>query len=580
MIGREIGHYQVLAELGSGGMGAVYLAEDLRLGRRVALKTLSPALASQPRYVERFQREARSAAALSHPNIVTIYGVEEADGVPLISMEFLEGETLARLIPEGGFPLPRLLEIALPLCDAVAAAHQRGIIHRDLKPDNVMITRDGRVKVLDFGIAKPTQDLEETVIEAQDARPAPVLTEPGKVLGTIPYMSPEQLQALPVDSRTDLFSLGAILYEMATGRRPFQGSGATLIGAILRDTPPPPRSLQHQLPPRFDAIAARCLEKSLVGRYQTAAELRHDLAGLVGTGQASLAARWRTASSPRTSILLPRTWTRRTWLAFGLLVLFIGGVGGVRWLPRFKLRGGKDAAHVLPSLAVLPLDNLSKSPEYFVDGMTDALIASLGNVRGIRVISRQSVMRYKGSNKPLPEIARELGVDMVLEGTVLRSLERVRITAHLIRASPEQEMWSETYERDLRDVLRARQVITVPHLGGVVVLCLRDGRQRARDRATLRVARAASRRAAAPLTRGCRSRGPGTAGHFPGLAFHGCFSPGDSAGARGASTSTFGPRRGAADSAAGWGTEEGHRKGPFFVCRPGAIDRADNAGRS
>ena len=456
MIGREIGHYHVLAELGSGGMGAVYLAQDLRLGRRVALKTLSPALASQPRYVERFQREARSAAALSHPNIVTIYAVEEADGVPLISMEFLEGETLARLIPEGGFPLPRLLEIALPLCDAVAAAHQRGIIHRDLKPDNVMITRDGRVKVLDFGIAKPTQDLEETVIEARDVRPAPVLTEPGKVLGTIPYMSPEQVQALPVDSRTDLFSLGAILYEMATGRRPFQGSGATLIGAILRDTPPPPRSLQHQLPPRFDAIAARCLEKSLAGRYQTAAELRHDLAGLVGTGQASLAARWLTASSPGTSILLPRTWTRRTRLAAaGLIVLFIfsGGVGGVRLLARLKLRGGKDAAHVLPSLAVLPLDNLSKSPEYFVDGMTDALIASLGNVRGIRVISRQSVMRFKGSNKPLPEIARELGVDMVLEGTVLRSLERVRITAHLIRASPEQEMWSETYERDLRDVL-------------------------------------------------------------------------------------------------------------------------------
>jgi len=283
LAGRFLAHYRVLERLGQGGMGEVFLAEDLRLGRRVALKVLAPNLAAEPSHVERFEREARSVAALNHPNIVTIHSVEEAEGLHFLVLEWVEGETLADLLASRGpFPLEELLDVALALTRALEAAHARGIVHRDLKPRNVMVSREGRVKILDFGIARlsATGD-EEDEQEEEETTAEAALTRPGVVIGTPHYMAPEQILGGPVDARADLFSLGILLFEMATGLRPFRGSHRrALLASILSDTPPPARSLRPDLPPRFDEILALCLAKEPFLRYRSAAQLREDLSDL------------------------------------------------------------------------------------------------------------------------------------------------------------------------------------------------------------------------------------------------------------------------------------------------------------
>ena len=428
MIGQTLLQYRVLERLGVGGMGEVYLAEDRRLGRKVALKVLPARLASQPLHLERFRREARAAAALTHPNIVTIYSVEEADGLPILTMELVEGKTLADLIPPEGLEIGRLLDIAVQIADALAAAHQHGIIHRDIKPRNLMVDTGGRVKILDFGIAKR--------LLAEDAQTVDVggntaLTQEGQIIGTIAYMSPEQLRNQPLDPRSDLFSFGVVLYEMATGHLPFQGSTpADQMVAILHLRPQWPGAVRSGLPPRFDEIVARCLERDMQRRYQRAHELRDNLELL------RFEVRSGTHSSP---------------------TMAAGG---------FHTAG-------LQALAVLPFENLSGEEEYFVNGMTDALISSLSHLGRVRVISRQSVMRYKGSDKPLPVIARELGVDVVLTGSVLRAGSRVRITTQLVQAEPEQQLWAELYNRDTQDVL-ALQDEVVREVAGQVRLELTE----------------------------------------------------------------------------------------------------------
>ncbi len=392
-------------------MGEVYLAEDGRLGRKVALKVLPARLASQPRHLERFRREARATAALQHPNIVTIYTVEEVDGLPFLTMEFVEGKTLADLIPPEGLELGRLLDIAVQVADALAAAHEHGIVHRDIKPRNLMVSLDGRAKVLDFGIARKwlTED-EQTVVMGGGNT---ALTQEGQIIGTISYMSPEQIRRQPLDPRSDLFSFGIVLYEMATGDQPFEApTPADQIAAVLHLHPRPPGAVRAGLPQRFDEIVGRCLERDAQRRYQRARELRDDLELLrfqIRTGSGSGAA-------------------------------------------TVTATGSRHAAGP-QALAALPFENLSGEEEYFVNGMTDALISSLSHLGRVRVISRQSVMRYKGSDKPLPVIARELGVDVVLTGSVLRAGNRVRISTQLIQADPEQQLWAASYNRDVQDVL-------------------------------------------------------------------------------------------------------------------------------
>lgn len=278
MIGNQLGHYRIERLLGSGGMGEVYVADDTKLGRRVALKVLSAELAGDPDRRQRFEREARAAAALNHPNIVTIHSVEEADGIPFLTLELIEGQTLADVIPPGGLPLDRVLSLAIPLADAVGAAHERGITHRDLKPANVMVTADGRVKVLDFGLAKVK---EAARAAAEAAMPTAALTGEGRIVGTVMYMAPEQAEGKPVDQRSDVFSLGIILYEMATGRRPFAGdTQMAILSAIMKDNPQPISEVRPGLPRELSKIVSRCLAKDLEDRYQSAKDLRNDLRAL------------------------------------------------------------------------------------------------------------------------------------------------------------------------------------------------------------------------------------------------------------------------------------------------------------
>jgi len=443
VLNRQIKHYRLLEKLGSGGMGEVYRAEDGLLQRQIALKILSPARAAELQNLERFKREACSAAALNHPSVVTIYSVEEHEGLHFLTMELIQGQTLTGLIQPGGMPLRRFTEIALSLAEALEAAHAQGIVHRDLKPDNVMVSHEGRVKVLDFGIAKSARDL--TVVGGEPDRDA-TLTQAGLIIGTPAYMSPEQITGEPVDHRADLFTFGVLLYEMATGQRPFPGSTAgEVFPAVLRDTAPPPSSLNPQIPAVVDELIAGCLEKEPGRRVQSAGALRERLQALLLEISAS---RLLPAAAHK-----PVRWKSPAFVS-GILGTAVAAVLlawlGWRFIPRTKPAAGESHR---PGLAVLPLGNFSNDPEYFADGMTDALISSLSSIQGVRVISRQSVMRYKKSSEPLPQIAQELGVDMIVQGSVIHAGNRLRITAQLIRAQPEQQIWTQSYERDLRDVL-------------------------------------------------------------------------------------------------------------------------------
>ena len=279
MIGRTLSHYRILRQLGTGGMGEVYEAEDTKLGRKVALKVLPAKTARDPQRRERFEREAKAVAALNHPNIVTIYSVEEADGVNFITMELVEGQTLRQVLPRGGLPLGKLLELSIPLAEAVAAAHQQGITHRDLKPENVLVNRDGKVKVLDFGLAKVSEVFGEA--GGRSRLPTRALTEEGRIVGTVAYMSPEQAEGKPVDPHSDVFTLGIILYEMSTGERPFKGDTAvSVLSSILKDNPPPVTQIDTTLPRDMARIVNRCLMKEPTRRFQSALGLATELATL------------------------------------------------------------------------------------------------------------------------------------------------------------------------------------------------------------------------------------------------------------------------------------------------------------
>jgi serine/threonine protein kinase/tetratricopeptide (TPR) repeat protein len=451
--GGRFGPYEILGPLGAGGMGEVYAARDPRLRREVALKMLPGDTAEDPERLARFEREARAVAALNHPGIVTIHAIEEIEGRRVIVMERVSGCSLRSVLDAGELPLRRALEIAAEVADALSTAHERGVVHRDLKPANVMLSAEGRVKVLDFGLAKRVDE------GAGDSEaPTDTRTEEGLVVGTLPYMSPEQLRGQRVDARTDVFSLGVMLYEMAAGVRPFRGeSRADLMSAILREDPRPLDTVRPGLPPRLLRLVERCLQKDPRRRVQAATDLRHQLQDLAEELQDE------TRSSPPPPLSgsppspPPEARTRRRNLAAllaGLGVLALGGV--LVWqIPRLRTRPGATAPAPIRSIAVLPFDNLTHDPaqDYFVDGLHDALITELAKLGGFAVTSRNSVMRYKGKTVSMRDVAHELGVDALIEGSVLRSGNRVRITAQLIRGATDEHAWADSYDRDLQDVL-------------------------------------------------------------------------------------------------------------------------------
>ncbi len=412
MIGETFSHYRVLEKIGGGGMGVVYKAEDTRLGRQVALKFLPDELSRDGPAVERFKREAKAASALNHPHICTIHDADEDQGRPFIAMELLEGQTLKSRLAGRPLPTEELVELGIHVADALEAAHRKGIAHRDIKPANIFVTDRGQAKILDFGLAKLLESRRAGEAPLNSAMPTDEFaTSAGSTLGTVAYMSPEQARGEEVDARSDLFSFGVVLYEMATGQAPFTGgTTASVFERILNHNPPPPSDLNRTLPDGISQIASKLLEKDRRLRYQSATELRADLQRLkreIDSGRVSSA-------------------------------------------------GSREK-----SVAVLYFENLSgaKEDEYFRDGMTEDVITELSKVRELRVFPRAAVVTFREQSVTGPQVGQQLGAQYVLGGSLRRAGSRLRITAQLVEARTGTSVWAERYDRELSDVFEVQDEI-------------------------------------------------------------------------------------------------------------------------
>jgi serine/threonine protein kinase len=422
---KRVSHYNVIRQLGRGGMGVVYEAEDTRLGRRVALKFLPANLGNDPASLDRFQREARAASALNHPNICTVYAIEEHEGEHFIVMELLDGESLAERLTRKPFEVAALLEAAIQMADALEAAHARGIVHRDIKPGNIFVNARGQLKILDFGLAKFDGDTGtgrggDGMAETQIGRNA--MTLPGTTMGTVSYMSPEQARGQATDARTDLFSLGTVLYQMATGILPFDGdTQAVVYDAILNRDPAPVRQVNAAIPAAFERLLEKALEKDRNVRYQTATDLKADLIRMR-----------RDLDSGR----------KRVADAAGA-------------------NDGADARPAERSVAVLYFENLSgaKDDEYFRDGITEDIITELTKIKGLNVFSRPTVLAYRDKPVTPAQIGQQLGAKYALAGSVRRAGNRLRISAQLVDTRTDFPLWSERYDRELQDIFELQDEI-------------------------------------------------------------------------------------------------------------------------
>ena len=484
-----ISHYRIVSKLGAGGMGEVYLAQDTKLDRKVALKILPADVAANQDRMRRFVQEAKAASALNHPNIITIYEIEQIDSIHFIATEFIAGETLRERGRKASMKLREVLDVAAQIASALSAAHTAGIVHRDVKPENIMMRADGIVKLLDFGLAKLTEPLPPESVDDEAETKALVQTDSGVVLGTVAYMSPEQARGLAVDARTDIFSLGVVIYELVAGQAPFGGATKSdLIVALLERDPPPLARFIAEAPAELERIVMKALDKDREERYQTAKDLLIDLKrlrrklvvdaeiertsskgsgsgeakpsyareiGLTGSRAAAHTAFDNSRVTSSAEYIVSGIKQHKLAGAIALLVLVIGAVGLSLYLH------ARNTEVAIESIAVLPFEdqNHDLDTEYLSDGVTESIINSLTQLPNLRVIARSSVFRYKGKQTDPITVANELGVRAVLTGRIMQRGENLTVSAELIDARDKKQLWGERYERKVSDLLSVQRDI-------------------------------------------------------------------------------------------------------------------------